>query len=890
MMKLRLDEEATIQDLVVAARLKQVPEHVSISLVNFYAGLRPLLVLWRVPSSEEVLDMLASGHRCVSVLISEQALCTVYGHRDCLEMLLHDLAHMEHFVENGRYWQQVGFFEFLRSSAAPLHQGRWLGAYGNRWRLSWRYVSSDMNTVANHMLQVFQASLMVAKAREVALGAGLGAASEDQEDDALNNMQSDVFPRGSISDWGPALLEAGLLDKFEADFAEEWGQLIDLHIADIAQRFPGIWPAEDYTVKVSGNSQRAEDNSASTSYKSFAAWPRPSASAFRAACKPPERQASSSAAHKQADTNLDGSPLASQASRAAAIIAHFDELGRRLNLKEAPRQNGPEVAARAGFGKVADVEKSNLQKVLKHKGLHKQDAMPARIGFITDTEGNFDYWCRCVELSRVVRFDAEEQLDFCRSGELDKFVFGGDVFDKGLGDIRIASALVAFKRKYPNRVILLVGNRDLNKLRFTAELHERDLDVPQPVPLYPRAPPQMALRDYLEQRAIEEGIPIDEANNTANRLRWILNKTMTAQGAFEHRRQELSILRSRGSASDAGVKEGLAKPGTNCGSVSDEEVVHNFLDSVQSENGFVWQYLRAGQLAALIGNTLFVHGGVPLESLGWVPSKDMRYCSPQPGEVCGGSHLPAGHSASEWVDALNGFYEWGLSDFRTQMLWREDHRSRGGEALLCMTSTPACFSRSVMVESLLQEGMPTHPDPRVEQYLSSRGVCRVICGHKPCGDSPFVVKGSHVEFLHCDTTFSDASAPDKRGSVVAAVEVEGDAFQNYVSVSGVLRDGTPYNYALPSVASADTNCEEPPAKLARESEREVLDAPDALPDQVRSIADCDRLIGRRTSDGWWVKARLADASYHMASGRAGDRNVSYKRVTYNEAQAAFGLT
>ena len=30
--------------------------------------------------------------------------------------------------------------------------------------------------------------------------------------------------------------------------------------------------------------------------------------------------------------------------------------------------------------------------------------------------------------------------------------------------------LVAFKRKYPSRVMLLIGNRDANKMRLTSEL------------------------------------------------------------------------------------------------------------------------------------------------------------------------------------------------------------------------------------------------------------------------------------------------------------------------------------------------------------------------------------------------------------------------------------
>jgi len=508
------------------------------------------------------------------------------------------------------------------------------------------------------------------------------------------------------------------------------------------------------------------------------------------------------------------------------------------------------------------------------------EAMPALIGFITDTEGNYDYWCRCVELSRVVHFDAEQQLEFTRPGELDKFVFGGDVFDKGPGDVRIASALVAFKKRYPSRVVLLAGNRDVNKLRLTAELCENDVDVPQPVPLYPRAPPQMAFRDFLEQCAREQGVAVDKANTTANRLRWILDKTMTAQGAFEHRRRELSILRSKGSGSNVGAQLDVGTSGDDGIAVSDDEVARHFLTSVQSDDGFVWQYLRASQLAAVVGNTLFVHGGVPLESLGWVPSQRMSYRSPQPDDTCGGSHLPVGHAASEWVDALNEFYQEGLRDFRSQMVWRTDGRTRGGEALLCMTSTPACFSRSVMVESLLQTGMPTDLDPRVEEYLSSRGVRRVVCGHKPCGDSPFVVLGNQVEFIHCDTTFSDTSARDRRGMVAAAVEVEGDPLQNYACVRGVLQDGASYDYTLPEVASSggsEHHGQEPAATRSRGSGRDGTAASNGAPH--------DDLVGRRTTDGWWIKARLSDGSYHVASGKVGDRNVSYKRLTHDQAVA-----
>jgi len=97
-------------------------------------------------------------------------------------MLVHDLAHMEKFVEAGRYWQQVGFFEFLRVTGTPAHKSSWAPAYGNRWRLSWNYVSSDMNAVANHMMNTLKAQLMAAMARATLQSLGLTSQKDEEED------------------------------------------------------------------------------------------------------------------------------------------------------------------------------------------------------------------------------------------------------------------------------------------------------------------------------------------------------------------------------------------------------------------------------------------------------------------------------------------------------------------------------------------------------------------------------------------------------------------------------------------------------------------------------------------------------------------------------------
>ena len=54
-------------------------------------------------------------------------------------------------------------------------------------------------------------------------------------------------------------------------------------------------------------------------------------------------------------------------------------------------------------------------------------------------------------------------------------MFGGDAVDKGNGDIRFVRAMLRLKKRYPDRVHLIVGNRDCNKLRFGTELTKEAL-------------------------------------------------------------------------------------------------------------------------------------------------------------------------------------------------------------------------------------------------------------------------------------------------------------------------------------------------------------------------------------------------------------------------------
>ena len=123
------------------------------------------------------------------------------------------------------------------------------------------------------------------------------------------------------------------------------------------------------------------------------------------------------------------------------------------------------------------------------------------------------------------------------------------------------------KRAQPDRVVLLAGNRDINKLRLARELDVR---------------PSSGTRGDL--------------------LRSIFSNTMGARDAFVHRQTEL--------ASDG-------RP------ASDEDVVDSWLEDV-ARGGAHTRYLAAAVLAHREGETLFVHGGVTADNLGVVPGRPSR--------------------------------------------------------------------------------------------------------------------------------------------------------------------------------------------------------------------------------------------------------------------------
>ena len=83
------------------------------------------MLLFRIPSPMEVLRQQAAGERVVTLFLGREqlsrrhdaALVYMQGEqshsKDPLEFLLHDLKHMENFVDPATYFEQVGFFRCM---------------------------------------------------------------------------------------------------------------------------------------------------------------------------------------------------------------------------------------------------------------------------------------------------------------------------------------------------------------------------------------------------------------------------------------------------------------------------------------------------------------------------------------------------------------------------------------------------------------------------------------------------------------------------------------------------------------------------------------------------------------------------------------------------------
>jgi len=385
-------------------------------------------------------------------------------------------------------------------------------------------------------------------------------------------------------------------------------------------------------------------------------------------------------------------------------------------------------------------------------------------------EGNLDYFERYVARSEILEWGdaARSKLRFKREDAM--LVFGGDSQeDKGIGDIRFTKLLLALKEEYPERVEFIIGNRDANKLRLASELQEDCINdaavlTDRSFPYWDAAEKRVTPQMFLDKNPVDNG---GRENTAANRLRYILKHTMGADGAFEMRREELSILRECG-------KE----------AVSDEDVVESYRDEVdpaKEGDNFMLKYLQQGKLAYVFGEHLFVHGAVNGANVGTVPGSTKRM-----------------ERAEEWVEALNAWCRQEVADFVSDPYSGKNGRDRKGSGLMDYGVPGGNGGATVVYSHNLRNGNGAHLAPEVRAYLGASGIKSVITGHQPHGDCPQVIRSGLVTAISADTSYSQmghksAWGVDNRGEAVSEVLLYADGGSE---VHGVLADGSKVRYRL----------------------------------------------------------------------------------------------
>lgn len=427
-------------------------------------------------------------------------------------------------------------------------------------------------------------------------------------------------------------------------------------------------------------------------------------------------------------------------------------------------------------------------------------AQPGLIGYVTDLEGDVACWRRYIDISKVLDYGCDGDIELAADAH---FVFGGDAVDNQPGDLEILEQLLKLKRRYPERVHLIMGNRDVNKLRLLVELSPAHLAA---VPLASHPGVYWLPKESCTpaQKLSEEDV---EANSASARLQWILRETMGAPRAFEFRRQEL------------GVRFGG-------GVFSDDDVVRSYVESVQP-GGLIYEYLQAAKLAVKLGDTLFVHAGLPRGDSwapGWIPGPPPR------------QNLPL----DEWLTELNAFAASAMDEVAdATQAGREcleawscvggySHAQAGcGLMQYCMRDMPDGSRQPSIVYNgwLGDDYQPVQPDDATLSWLRDGGVHRVVSGHLPNGESPLVLRPSeHLDVITADCCYAGSVSP---------------------AVAGEVAEPKPWSGRGGSVCEVVLEPDRKTYVHGRLSEGLHFEAP--LEDTV---------IGRTTSDGWRVKGRV----------------------------------
>ncbi|CAB9524065.1 expressed unknown protein [Seminavis robusta] len=562
------------------------------------------------------------------------------------------------------------------------------------------------------------------------------------------------------------------------------------------------------------------------------------------------------------------------------------------------------------------------------------------VSYLTDIEGDGSYLDRYVEQSRVLQFvptdprntnnpiSHNKNFSSCAYFPYDRcldfgddrgmLIFGGDIWDKGGSDLYVIRQLLDFKRRYPDRVHLIMGNRDINKMRIHQEMGSNNQeDLPPHDGVY-------WLRNHLQStNAGDESSIVPSQTSASERLQFLLGRTMGSPNAFESRRLELQRERQL-----------VADKNNTTISISDRDVVQSYRESCHPVTGEMGNYLANATLAFSLGALFVVHGALPLtnpvlqqqiikeeaESSHNQQSadcwKDLSFAMPWTSESGSQEASPsssittAKKAIHDWVDALNQFARESID------AWQQEADNDPPEEKGSVWATNGGYSKEFPAYKLTQYGMGWTPDGKrnptvvysswavdgmplrfvpgddnkedslfarlVREFFRQSNIKLILSGHQPQGDMPLPIRifeetqsttRGHGEdeqlqlgwVLCCDTSYSGDTNWVNRDRQNMG-RGRGPGFRGDVAVAETLvtidNEGRLQDVRWHGVLCDGTLYET----------ENLLSSSSCAP-SVGYLADGDWLPdqdGTPHETPWWTKALMADGSVLLSTAKGYD--------------------
>jgi hypothetical protein len=156
---------------VAERRLYRIPVSVARALVAWGDGF-PVEMLEEIPPSGHVLTLQARGRRCVSLLPDG---VPTFPHVDALAFALHDLCHLDKFLDPEHHLGQVGFFDAVERATRRHEWPSFVGDLDDMFRADFDHVVADMNGSAVFLFAALKMKLKMAARRAFARDRGIEA-------------------------------------------------------------------------------------------------------------------------------------------------------------------------------------------------------------------------------------------------------------------------------------------------------------------------------------------------------------------------------------------------------------------------------------------------------------------------------------------------------------------------------------------------------------------------------------------------------------------------------------------------------------------------------------------------------------------------------------------